>query len=154
MPVAVAEILILRRGELRYESVFAQLRADQALLDEMWQAAESELDEHDDKVWVIAVRAYDGRPVAWATFEPSDTPGIDIKLVNSYEVPSSWDDDWYLAVHEVRHLLTEAYTCETFVFDDPLQLFEWDGYVAFADDWSNEPGVPSHHWTGLRRAGR
>jgi len=149
--MADAEILILRQGDPRYETVMARLRGDKRLLDEMWQAAESELDERDGKTWVVAVRVHDGQPVAWAAYEPSDRDGVDIKLVNSYEIPASWDDDWYLICHEVRHELTRAYSCETFVFDDPLDLFAWDGYEAFSDGWSSELGVPSHHWTGLRR---
>jgi len=146
--VSQVEVLIIRQGDPLYEPVFGGLRRDQALLDRMWREAESRLDERPDKVWVVAVDG--GRALAWCAYQPE--AGGRVKAVNSFERPECWDADWYGVVYAVRHELIRRCEATTFVFNEILPLHVWDGWVPFVDGMSDEPGVPSHHWTGLRRA--
>lgn len=143
------EILILRHGDPRYEPVLAAMRSDQALLADLLTAAGSRLPEHEHKVWVIAVRG--GRALAWCAYEPSDEPGTTLKLVDSYERPESWDDDWYADVYQVRHELTRWYACVTYVYVDPLDLHLADGWQITAEGDSDEPGSEPHRWYRLVR---
>lgn len=146
----MADILILRHGSPRYEPVIGRLRGDAPLLAYMWQAAESRLDEHPDKVWIVPVDPAD-RALAWCAYQPCDRADAVVQCVNSFERPESWDDDLYAVVYAARHELIRYLDAVTYVFDEPLELHLWDGWVPFADGWSNEPDTPSHHWTGLRR---
>jgi hypothetical protein len=145
------EVVILTAGDDRYEQVIGGLRNDRELLDVMWQAAESQLDERLDKVWVVAVEPATGRALAWCAYQPTTELNAQLKCVNSYERPECWDEDLYGVVYAVRHELIRHSSAVTFVFDEPLQMHLWDGWQPFDDGWSSEPGVPSHHWTGLRR---
>lgn len=141
------EIVIVQQGDDRYEPVIGVLRADRNLLDLMWTAAESRLDEHPDKVWIVAVDPPD-RALAWCAYESTAQPGR-VKCVNSFERPESWDNDLYALVYEVRQELLHLLdlTADTFIFDDPMDLHA--GWTPFADGWSAEPDAPPHHWTGL-----
>ncbi|MEV0732322.1 hypothetical protein [Polymorphospora sp. NPDC050346] len=143
------EILILCEGDPRYEEVIGGLRDDQDLLDLMWQAAESRLDEHPDKVWIVAV---DGaRALAWCAYQPATDPRAQVQAVNSFERPEAWDADWYGVVYAVRHELIRYRAGLTYVYDEIVDLHGWDGWTPTDDGWSNEPDTPSHHWTELLR---
>lgn len=146
--IADVEILILHCGDPRYEAVIGGLRRDVELLDLMWQAAESRLDEHPDKVWIVAAEG--GRALAWAAYRPGPDD-IEVQAVNSFERPEVWDTDWYGIVYAVRHELIRHHSAITYVYDEPLDLHLWDGWVCTDDGWSSEPDAPAHHWHELRR---
>lgn len=145
------EILILQMGDDRYEDTVGRLRADRELRHEMWQAAESRLDEHPDKIWVIAHRLGEGA-LAWCAYEPSTEPGYELKLVNSYERPWSWSQDWYAVVYEVREVLTAGHACVSYIYAEPLEVHT--GWQVTAEGDSDEPDAPSHHWHRVVRGQR
>lgn len=146
----MTEILILRQGDPLYEPIIGGLRADTDLLDYMWQAAESRLDEHADKVWIVAAR--NGRALAWCAYEPSaGHADAGVKCTNSFERPECWDEDLYGIVYQARHEIIRHYRALTYVYGEPLPLHLWDGWTQVDDGWSGEPDAPSHHWYALLR---
>lgn len=120
-------------------------RADRDLLDLMHVQAGFELDEHPDKVWVFAVDP-DGAPLAWCACEPSDEPGIDIKAVDSCERPECWDEDLYLLVYTARHELVRHHAAETYVYGEPVELHEMDGWTVVGT------GGAAPRWYRMTRA--
>ncbi|SNT66285.1 hypothetical protein SAMN05421812_13632 [Asanoa hainanensis] len=148
MAATRAEIVVIRPGDNRYERVMSTLRADRPLLRRMWREAESRLDEHRRKTWVVAVGAGD-RALAWCAYEPFARGCV--KAVNSFERPEVWGQGLYERVYNVRHQLIRYRRALTFIFDQPLPLHLRDGWVPVADGWSSEPDAPSHHWNELRR---
>lgn len=144
------EIMILQQGDPLYGPVLGGLRADTELLDLMWQAAESRLDEHPDKVWIVAVGP-GHRALAWCAYQPYNGGDIEIQCTNSFERPECWDDDLYGIVYQTRHELIRDHSAITYVYNEPLDLHLWDGWTETAAEWSNEPDTPPHHWHELRR---
>lgn len=144
------EVVIVAQGDDRYEEVLGAVRGDRALLDLMWHQAEFELIEHPAKVWIAAVDPV-GRPLAWCAIEPTDQMGAQVKAVDSCERPECWAEDVYGVIYAARHELLRNCAAVTYIFDEPLTMHLWDGWVPFAEGWSSEPGEPPHHWTGLFR---
>ncbi|HWB38354.1 MAG TPA: hypothetical protein VHA75_20240 [Rugosimonospora sp.] len=144
------EVLILRQGDARYEEMFGQLRADRALLADLWAAAESRLDEHPGKTWIVAVEA--GVPVAWCAYEPTDEQGAEVKCVDSYERREAWGRGLYARVFWARHRLIRRAEAITYVFAQPLGLHLSAGWRITGEGDRSEPGIPSHHWYELRRS--
>lgn len=142
------EIMKVQVGDPQYEQVIGGLRADADLLAYMWQAAESRLDEHPTKVWIVAVDP-NGRALAWCAYQPVGD-GV-VTCVNSFERPEVWGRGLYATVYAARHQLIRWFDAVTYVYDQPLPLHLADGWVPFEEGWSSEPDAPSHHWTGLRR---
>lgn len=145
------EVLILRQGDARYEEVLSELRNDHVLLAEAWSDAEMILHEHAAKTWVIAV---DGsRPLAWCALEPAPLDeGVELKAVDSYERRDARDRGLYLRVYVVRHDMLRHRSAVTYLYDQPLPVHLADGWEITNDGWSNEPGIPAHHWSRLTRA--
>jgi hypothetical protein len=144
------EVLIVQLGDPRYEEVLGRLRADRALLELMRVQAGFDLVEHPEKVWIIAVDPT-GQPLAWCAYEPSDEPGIDVKCVDSCERPECWDEDVYLVVYTARHELIRQHRAVTYIYPEPVELHETDGWAVTGTGISREPGMPERRWYRLAR---
>lgn len=142
MPAEVdaGELLVLRLGEARYEPVMAALRADEPLLAYLREAAGFELTEDADTVWIVATDDA-GRVLAACAYEPADEDGIEVKCVDSWERPSSWDDDLYALVYAARHELIRWHDAVTYIYLDIVELHEWDGWVVVGSGVDPRTGI-------------
>lgn len=61
-----------------------------------------------------------------------------MKCVNSFERPESRENDLYGLAYAARHEIIRHPDAITFVFDEPVEVHPWDGWVPFANGWSNE----------------
>jgi hypothetical protein len=141
-------VLTLRQGGPCYEEILGQIRDDRELLAAAWSDAEMTLHEHPAKTWVVAVEG--GRPLAWCALEPAPPDeGVALKAVDSYERRDARGRGLYTRVYIVRHDMIRRRSAVTYLFDQPVPLHLADGWQVTTDGWSNEPGIPAHHWTRL-----
>lgn len=146
------KIITVEIGHPRYEDLLGPVRAEAALLRQMWLDAESALDEAPGKQWVVAV--VDGRAGAWAAAYVKDGT---LHCVNSYEVVRG--RGLYAAAYRHRHdTIVAPWTglAVTYVYDQPLPLHLADGWrlvqsgVSTVDEPDGD-GKTEHRWHELRR---
>ncbi|GAA2360730.1 hypothetical protein Cme02nite_38010 [Catellatospora methionotrophica] len=148
------ELVTVWIGHPRYEELLGPVRADTALLRQMWLDAESELDEQPGKLWCVSV--VDGRAGAWAA--AVEDCGV-LRCCNSYEVPAYRGRGLYAAAYAHRHATIVAPStlpAITYVYDQPLPLHLADGWAVTASGTStvSEPdgdGRFEHRWHAMRR---
>jgi hypothetical protein len=115
-------IFVVKQGDFDYRALMNWMRLP-SLVREAAANADFWIDEHPDKVWIIAADVRLGMIRAFCAYEHSRVPGIDVQLVDGYEVSWSWDDDYYQVVHMVRDELVRGFSCAAFIYIDPWDLY-------------------------------
>ncbi len=148
--------LLTTRGDGWYEDLFGPVRNDDALLEQMWRDAESELDEEDGKVWAVATVFHEGRWVAgaWAAAVEREEDGEPYLLCcNSYEVPQWRGKGLYARAFEHRQryvVQARGIPARTWVFDQPRPLHEALGWKVVDTGVSWLEGLDAHPWFEMR----
>lgn len=151
------ELLTVRAGEPAYDALLGPVRADPALMRQVWEDSESRVPEEPGKVWCIA--AVDGVAAAWAAAYETEMDGRPVlRCVDSYERPGPGRElSLYAAAYALRHQALVLPAADrgvpalTYIFAKPLRLHLADGWQVTDEDDSHEPDAPSHHWFELWR---
>lgn len=142
-------LVAVRIGEAGYEELLGPVRRDRALLDRMWQEAESRLGETGvGTLWCVATAAVAGTRVATAWIAIDDA-GDTLLLHDHYERPEYRGRGIYARlVGQVHadHMAAGDRPAVTYVFETPMLALSELGWTATGEGDSDEPDVPSHHW--------
>jgi hypothetical protein len=153
------ELVNVQIGHPRYEELVGQIRTDAALRQRMWLEAEHRFEELPGKVWSFVVVNVRGRwvPAAWAAARPVD--GV-LVCSDNYERPGFRGPDlgrigWglYPEAYRWRHItmvLPLGLPARTFIFGQPRELHERDGWQVIRSGTSHQVAEP-HDWWELDR---
>ncbi|MEU7822938.1 hypothetical protein [Catellatospora sp. NPDC049133] len=150
---APVELVTVRMGEAAYEELLGPVRADAALLEQMWRDAETpRLDEKPGKTWCVATVHHGGRRIAaaWAAAIEEEHEGQRIlRCSDSYDVPAWRGRSLYTLAYAWRHatiVVPTGLPARTFVYAQPKVLHDRDGWTVVNSDTSHEPGLDPHEW--------
>jgi hypothetical protein len=149
------QVVTVSLGDLRYEDVIGQVRADTALRAQIWADAEHELEEQPGKLWTVALVWQEDRwvPAAWCAVRAVD--GVLVCSDNYERRGPGRALGLYRAAYEQRHTTIIEPTplpAMTYLFAEPIPLHEADGwYRTGLSGTSRRPGIHPHDWWELCR---
>jgi len=150
-------------GDADYHRLLGPVADNKELRDEIWRHAEIDMRWATQKTWIGAktwwVAVHDGAAAAWvaARLDP-DLRGW-TRCESGYEMPGTGrEQNLHRAAFLARHAELELTDCVTFIFvedEQPKDLYLKYGWTPglSAEDtgWSDEIGVPAHHWRRFTR---